>query len=53
MAERRGYDPRDRVLSDIAALEVQAAEAADPAERKRLQCEAEAVRSALEENRGR
>lgn len=49
LAERGGFDATERVLADIKQLEGAAAEASDPAERKRLQCEAEALRCALAE----
>lgn len=50
-AERTGLDPlergHDRVLDEIFRLEGEAKACADPAESKRLQCEAEALRCAL------
>jgi hypothetical protein len=54
IAERRATDPaaqrRELVLMRIAELEGEAAEAADPAVRKNLQCEAEGLRAALDES---
>lgn len=47
LAERRGTDPTPRILEEIEALEAEAAAVADPAERKRLQCEAEEMRCQL------
>lgn len=53
LAERSHSDPglrrREAVLEQIADLEASALDAADSAERKRLQCEAEALRCALHE----
>lgn len=49
IAERMMDDPRRRVFREIDELEGRAAAAADPIERKRLQCEAEALRCALAE----
>jgi hypothetical protein len=53
VAERNREDPhfraRERVLADVARLEGEAADARDPGEAKRLQCEAEALRCALAE----
>jgi len=49
LAERAALDPRRRKLEEIAEFEGAAADAADPAERKRLQCEAEAMRCDLHE----
>jgi hypothetical protein len=49
VAERGEQDPRQRLMRDIAALELEAAAAEDLKERKRLQCEAEALRCALHE----
>ena len=40
---------RERTLKRIAAIEAEACELVDPAARKRLLCEAEAMRSALYE----
>lgn len=48
-AERDPFDPTSRILDDIAALEGEASEASDPIERKRLQCEAEALRCVIHE----
>jgi hypothetical protein len=57
LAERRATDPRDHLVErtrrEIAALEGEAAGAADPAERARIQCDAEALRAALDELTGR
>lgn len=51
-AERAQLDPleqrRDRTLDEIARLEGEAKENPDPAESRRLQCEAEALRCALD-----
>lgn len=51
-AERARLDPlergRERVLDEIARLEGEAKAAIDPAEGKRLQCEAEGLRAALD-----
>jgi hypothetical protein len=52
-AERNALSPDTRRLDamrdEIARLEGEAADAVDPAGRKRLQCEAEAVRISLDE----
>lgn len=52
-AERDGTDVElrrlDNVREDIARLEGDALEATDPEARKRLLCEAEALRSSLDE----
>lgn len=54
-AERNAGDldriAADRALKQIAALEGEAFDAADPATRKRLLCEAEALRCAIDELR--
>jgi|GEM_PF-2996443 len=54
-AERDGSDldkhTRDRALKQIASLEGEAFETADPAIRKRLLCEAEALRCAIDEQK--
>lgn len=51
LAERRAMDPAvrfaDAAMDQVLELESQAAEAADPATRKRLQCEAEDLRCAM------
>lgn len=47
LAERRGNDPRSRILDEIARLESAAAGAETETERKALQCEAEDLRCAL------
>lgn len=51
-AEQAGLDPLERrrevVLGEIARLEGEAKVAIDPAEGKRLQCEAEGLRAALD-----
>ena len=49
VAERRITDPREVVLGQIRLLESEAQAADDPAERDRLQCEAEGLRCALHE----
>jgi hypothetical protein len=53
LGERSAVDPvaqrRARVIEEIHELEAQAAEEADAEARKRLQCEAEALRCALDE----
>lgn len=53
IAERRAFDPafqiKQRALDEITDLEGRAADATDPVESKRLQCEAEGLRSALSE----
>jgi hypothetical protein len=51
LAERMHDDPKRNALAQIDDLEAEASEATDPAERKRLQCEAEALRCALDEGR--
>jgi hypothetical protein len=48
LAERRITDPAAVVRGQIALLEAEATAHADPAERKRLQCEAEELRCQLE-----
>ena len=47
-AERRITDPAAVVMGQIALLEAEAAAAPTNAERARLQCEAEALRCALD-----
>jgi len=47
-AERRVTDPAAVVRGQIALLEAEAAAASTDAERTRLQCEAEALRCALD-----
>jgi hypothetical protein len=51
--ERSGFDLVERVLAAVDGLEADAFEAENPAEAKRLQCEAEDLRCALEEHRPR
>lgn len=46
-AERGDVDPRERALREIGEAEILAIAADDPAERKRLQCDAEALREQL------
>lgn len=53
LAERALGDPRRHALDEIARIEGLALEASDPAERKRLQCDAEDLRAALHELNGR
>ena len=50
-SERSAFDPAEAVLRQVADLEADAAEAADPALAKRLQCEAEDLRCSLHESR--
>lgn len=52
-AERGNVDPREAVLRTIGELEHDARDADDPAEARRLQCEAEGLRCALDENKFR
>lgn len=51
LAERRAMDPAARVadaaMDQVLELESQAADASDPATRKRLLCEAEDLRCAM------
>lgn len=51
--ERGALDPRRPVLARIAELEGESRAAEDADERKRLQCEAEALRCWLEEQQPR
>lgn len=49
--ERQAHaDRRRRTWDEVAAIEAEAAGAEDPAEARRLQLEAEALRAALHEN---
>ncbi len=55
VAERRAGDVdemlRERTLREIAAIEAEAAELTDPTAQKLRQCDAEALRAALDEKR--
>lgn len=54
LAERRQMDPayqrKKATLAEIGRLEAEAADQQDPAERKRIQCEAEGLRCLLADN---